>query len=244
MEGRRQVLRVIGCVPAMLAGGRAFAPTPGAGRDERQEKPAPAAGKEQENEEVGPVEDLMREHGVLRRVFAVYRELGTRLQNRRDVPSDVLINAALLVRRFIEDYHERLEEERVFPRFRKGQPLKDLVDVLTAQHARGRELTDAIMGFGGASLKNDRDRVTLRNLLGAFLQMYEAHAAREDTVLFPAFHKMLPPREYDALGDDFEKQEQQLFGEAGFEKNVEAVADLERKLGIYDLSRQTPEIRG
>jgi hemerythrin-like domain-containing protein len=242
MHGRRRVLRVIGCTPALLASGQGVALALGASRGTPQDKPAPPAAKE--NEDVGPVEDLMREHGVLRRVFGVYRELGNRLQNRRDFPADVLINAALLVRRFVEDYHERLEEERVFPRFKKGQPLNDLTDVLTTQHARGRELTDAILGFGGASLKNDSDRTTLRNLLGAFLQMYEPHAAREDTVLFPAFHKMLPPQAYDALGDDFEKQEQQLFGEGGFEKNVDAVADLEKKLGIYDLARLTPETRG
>jgi hemerythrin-like domain-containing protein len=244
MKNRRDVLQVMGCaVPALLVlperGARAVLGQPV--QDKPQEKaPQPSAGQQ----DVSPAEDLMREHGVLRRVFFVYRDIIARVQNRRDFPSDVLINAGLLVRRFIEDYHERLEEDQVFPRFKKGNPLKDLVDVLIVQHAKGRELTDAIMGFGGSSLKNDADRLTLRNLLIAFVQMYEPHAAREDTVLFPAFHKLLSPKEYDALGDEFEKQEQQLFGEGGFEKNVATVAELEKKLGIGDLSRVTPEIRG
>jgi hypothetical protein len=37
-----------------------------------------------------------------------------------------------------------------------------------------------------------------------------------------------------------EKQEQKLFGEGGFAKIVEAVAEEERALGIYELDRFTP----
>jgi hypothetical protein len=71
--------------------------------------------------------------------------------------------------------------------------------------------------------------------------MYEPHEAREDTVLFPAFHEIVSPHEYDALGDDFEKKENEIFGAGGFEKNVEAVAALEKRLGIYELSQFTPK---
>src|SRR5206468_4028932 len=50
------------------------------------------------------------------------------------------------------------------------------------------------------------------------------HEAREDTVLFPAFRKIVSPHEFDSLGEDFEKKEDELFGEDGFEKMVEKVA--------------------
>ena len=33
-----------------------------------------------------------------------------------------------------------------------------------------------------------------------FNLMYEPHEAREDTILFPAFHKLVSQHEYDALG--------------------------------------------
>jgi hypothetical protein len=61
------------------------------------------------------------------------------------------------------------------------------------------------------------------------------------SVLFPAFKRLVSPKEYDALGDEFEKKEQQLFGEGGFEKNVQEVAALEKQIGIYDLARFTPK---
>jgi hypothetical protein len=59
-------------------------------------------------------------------------------------------------------------------------------------------------------------------------------------VLFPALREIVSPHELGALGEDFERQEHQLFGEDGFERVVDDVADLERQLGILDLAQFTP----
>ncbi|HEV2715250.1 MAG TPA: hypothetical protein VGU64_08280 [Terriglobales bacterium] len=63
---------------------------------------------------------------------------------------------------------------------------------------------------------------------------------REDTVLFPAVHEIVSKNEYDAMGEDFEKREHELFGKEGFEGMVPRVADIEKQLGIYDLKQFTP----
>jgi len=70
--------------------------------------------------------------------------------------------------------------------------------------------------------------------------MYRPHAAREDTVLFPALRSVVPPKEFEAMGDAFEDQEHQLFGKAGFEGVVVQVAKLEETLGIEALDQFTP----
>ena len=70
--------------------------------------------------------------------------------------------------------------------------------------------------------------------------MYHPHAAREDTVLFPALHGIMTAKEYDVMGDQFEDREHELFGKEGFEKIIVEVAELERALGIYDLAQFTP----
>ena len=75
-----------------------------------------------------------------------------------------------------------------------------------------------------------------------FIRMYNPHEAREDTVLFPAFRKIVSKNEYDSLGEDFEKKEDQLFGEEGFEKMVDKVAGIEKAMGIYDLGQFTPKV--
>ena len=74
----------------------------------------------------------------------------------------------------------------------------------------------------------------------AFLRMYRPHEAREDTVLFPALHKIVPAKRLKELGEQFEKEEDRLFGEEGFERTVDQVAAVEKQLGIYDLAGFTP----
>jgi hemerythrin-like domain-containing protein len=197
--------------------------------------------KRDEDEDVSPAEDLMREHGVLKRILLIYREVVNRIDSRREFPPGVVMSSAKLIRTFVEDYHEKLEEDYLFPRFRKANRLVNLVDVLYQQHQKGRVLTDRTLQLAGPSvLKDASQRGNLRNALYQFVRMYEPHEAREDTVLFPEFKKIVSKREYSALGEDFEKKENQLFHGDGFEKNVDAVTKLEKELGIYDLAQFTP----
>jgi hypothetical protein len=42
--------------------------------------------KEQKQNEVTPTEDLMREHGLLKRILLVYEEVGSRIAQQREFP--------------------------------------------------------------------------------------------------------------------------------------------------------------
>jgi hemerythrin-like domain-containing protein len=197
--------------------------------------------EQEEEEEVAPPEDLMREHGVLKRVILVYGEVLRRIDAKQDFPPEALAEASGIIRSFIEDYHEKLEEQFLFPRFEKANQLVDLVKVLREQHQAGRRVTDVTMRFANlGSLKNESERGRLADSMREFIRMYNPHEAREDTVLFPAFHKLVSRHEFDSLGEDFEKKENELFGEGGFEKMVDKVAEIEKRLGIYELSQFTP----
>ncbi|MGC8493267.1 MAG: hemerythrin domain-containing protein [Syntrophobacteraceae bacterium] len=219
---------------------------------------------------VNPVEDLMREHGVLRRVLLIYEETADRLSRKETLPPDIIEASAHIIRRYIHDYHEKLEEEEVFPRLQNAGKLSDLIATLTAQHQAGRRLTDTILQyyqpaqepeppkhkekmpaameqmFGGPPAifkpkkrKPSGPKYEVGSSMRQFVRMYRPHAAREDTVLFPALQSMVSPREFQALGEKFENRERELFGNQGFEKMVASVADIEKKLGIYDLSQYT-----
>ena len=114
--------------------------------------------------------------------------------------------------------------------------------MLRTQHQAGRRVTDITLRLANLqSLKNDSEREQLINSIQQFIHMYNPHEAREDTVLFPAFRKIVSPHEFDSLGEDFEKKEGELFGEDGFEKVVDKVAGIEKRLGIYDLAQFTPK---
>jgi hemerythrin-like domain-containing protein len=209
-----------------------------------QQKAPAQKEKPKGDEEISPAEDLMREHGVLNRILLIYDEHLRMLAAKRTFDGSVLVSAADIVRHFVEEYHEKLEEDFLFPRFRKAGKLVNLVDTLQAQHKAGRDLTAKIRELAGtATLKyvsSDSDKLT--DALRSFLHMYRPHEAREDTVLFPAFRSVVSAHEYDALGDDFEKKEDELFGEDGFFKVVDKVAELEKKLGIYELAQFTPKL--
>lgn len=69
--------------------------------------------------------------------------------------------------------------------------------------------------------------------------MYEHHAAREDTIVFPAWKKALPNREYDEMGEKFEEIEHQQFGEDGFDTAVKQIAEIEGGLGLADIAQFT-----
>ncbi len=192
---------------------------------------------------VTPTEDLMREHGVLRRLLLIYDDLEERLEAGKTFPLAALTGAVDLIRRFIQDYHEKDEEDFLFPRFTQAGKLADLVKVLYAQHQAGRQVTALIQPLATeAALKEPQARQKLRAHLQAFSRMYRPHAAWEDTVLYPAFRSVVTPQEFDALGDRFEEREQQRFGKNGFEKIVDQVAGLEKQLGIYDLAQFTPKL--
>jgi hemerythrin-like domain-containing protein len=235
VNSRRRFLR-----GTMAIGGMALSACSG-NPENPTKKESPAVKKDKGEEEVSPAEDLMREHGVLKRILLIYGEGIRRIDAAQDLPPDALTTSANLIRRFIEDYHEKLEEEYLFPRFRKAGSLLDLVDVLEAQHKRGRSLTETILRLtSSTALKNAQDKQQLKEALQRFVRMYEPHEAREDTVLFPAFRKIVSDHEYGALGEDFERKERELFGEDGFEKNVDEVRKIESALGIYDLAKFTP----
>jgi hemerythrin-like domain-containing protein len=225
----------------LLAAAALGVPTLGALHADEPEKDD----KKKDEEEVGAAEDLMREHGVLNRILLIYEEGLRRLRAREEVTPAVFRDAADLVRKFVEDYHEKLEEKFIFPAFEKQKKLTDLTKTLRKQHEAGRALTDDILRDAADDrFKKEDARKELVTSVEAFIRMYRPHEAREDTVLFPALHKVMTPKQLKDLGEQFEKEEDRLFGDEGFEKTVDKVAGIEKQLGIYDLDKFTPKVPG
>jgi len=200
--------------------------------------------KDEEGEEmVSPNEDLMREHGLLNRMLLVYDTAMLRMGANEEFNPDYINQTATIVRNFVEDYHEKLEENYLFPRLEKANILTDLTATLRRQHIGGRKLTDQMLAltYNGRAL-TENDTQQLLATLKAFNTMYRPHEAREDTILFPAFKKVVSKHEYDSLGEDFENKEHEMFGEDGFVMMVDKVSEIEKQIGIFDLDQFTPKI--
>ncbi len=174
----------------------------------------------------------MREHGVIERLLLVYEDGVKRIDAGRALELEVLHETARLQRAFTEDYHERLEEQHVFPRLARAGELTQLVATLRRQHDVGREITDNILTL---TRSPSGDTAGLRAAMQSYATMYIPHAAREDTVAFPALARLLSGDEQHELAERFEEMEEQRFGHDGFATVVAHVADIEERLGIGDL---------
>jgi hemerythrin-like domain-containing protein len=191
--------------------------------------------------EVSAAEDLMREHGILRRALLVIRVCSQTQTGSELVPADALEKTAQLFRAFGEDYHEtRLEEAYILPAVKKTQnAASPYADILLVQHKRGREITDYIL----ASTKGDK--IPSANVSGfitaleTFVRMYEHHAAIEDTIVFPAWKEVIGAKEMDDLSEKFEDIEDEIFGGDGFEAAVTRMNEIEQSLGLANLETFT-----
>jgi hemerythrin-like domain-containing protein len=74
-----------------------------------------------------------------------------------------------IIKNFIENYHEKLEEDYLFPRFENAGKLTGLIAVLRQQHRAEREVTAQILQLAA---KNAADRQKLVGAIGALVRMY------------------------------------------------------------------------
>lgn len=195
--------------------------------------------------EVGAVEDLMREHGVLRRAILAYRNMAAKLRaDPASLDPALLGRTATLFRNFGEDYHEKkLEEAHIFPTIKKaGGQAASYADILIAQHRRGWELTDYFLDIARRGAIGTGEAERLAHSLDGVELMYAHHAAREDTIVFPAWKNALSDRGLDDMGELFEDIERRQFGKDGFEDAVAQIARVEEALGIADISEFTPPL--
>jgi hemerythrin-like domain-containing protein len=210
----------------------------GATNDDAKE---PAAG-EATPLQVTATEDLMREHGILRRALLVYQESAVKLrQDATAFPAEALEKTAQLFRVFGEDYHEkRLEEVYIIPTLKTAPGgTAAYADVLLAQHTRGREITDYLLSVSKADRISTSQVEPLAKTLESFVRMYEHHAALEDTVVFPAWKAATGEQEFDELSEKFEEIETQMFGADGFESALKRMEEIEASLGLANLDMFT-----
>jgi hemerythrin-like domain-containing protein len=185
-------------------------------------------------------ERLMRDSGVLLRILAIYDAGGRRIGGGEDIEPKVFTQAAETMRDFVHDYHEKQQDEYVFARFKKAGRMVELIDVLQAQHAAGRKLTDRILELAPKSTtKNERQAMI--EAMQASSVLYRPHVARELTDVWPTLRTLLTPNEFEELGLVLEKDEVEKLGKDGFDKMAKKVEALEKRIGINDLSQFTPK---
>jgi hypothetical protein len=187
-------------------------------------------------EEVTAIEDLMREHSVLNRILLIYENIIMRLKKKIFIDHRLIYVSALLIRKFVEDYHEQTEERYVFPILIKNKTYVDLIKELISQHKLGRDITAIILKLSKEEITDESRKILIENL-EAFVVMYRFHESREDIEIFQEMKKFLTAKEYEEMGEQFEKEEENVLGKDGFSRVMKYVTTIEKKLDIYDISK-------
>ncbi len=182
------------------------------------------------------VEDLMREHALLSRIMTIYEHLSLSFKNGtyQSIDWTISYKCAYIVRHFIENYHERSEEQFIFPILKKYNKHRKLVNELIKQHKLGRQMTDRIIDLS----KSKSNASELSLLLHLFCKLYRVHASREDTVIFQDLYGLLTVLQRQALTDKMQQAETN----ESFDQTLKSVEALEKKLGIHDIYTLTKYI--
>jgi hemerythrin-like domain-containing protein len=193
----------------------------------------------------------MREHGILNRILLIYEEFIRRENISHDMTLEgdafYMINyAAQIVRKFIEDHHEKTEEKYVFPYLLKMNKQTNLINELLEQHALGRTITDKILELSNSVPTNTNKNIDIITnkkklcvYLYAFVYMYRFHESREDTVIFVEFRDNMTLKQYKRYGEIFEEEEEKKFGKHGIGKILKIIEYIEKYFDIYDLNKIT-----
>jgi hemerythrin-like domain-containing protein len=187
---------------------------------------------------LSPIENLMRAHGVLERAMLIYDEFRRRITEGRSIDPNLVTKVTTVIHDYFADYHEKMEEKYIFgPMEKAGKQFASIQD-LKMQHGVGWELTERIQNLARAN------KLTPESIgyFQVYVKMFRHHAAWEDTVVFPAFRSLVSGKELGELGQTFEKEEQRQFGPDGFNSVLAILADVEKRLGIYELSTSTPKL--
>lgn len=186
-------------------------------------------------------EDILCEHGVLQRSILIMEASVRRLDAHMGLPPEALPGAVEIIQTYLEDFHQRKEEEEIFPYFEKAGKFNELIAVLRNQHQAGRRMTEIIQNLAASAIRDSEKRRKLDIAVNRFAYMYRVHTSREDTVLFPALYQVVGPREYEKIAEDCRKRQQQLLGENAFARVIEKTLEIEELLSIQDLETSTPD---
>jgi len=188
------------------------------------------------------IEALAQDHGLMSRILSVYEESARRLDTGGGFKPLALVDAARVMREYIEDCHVRLEEVHLFPRYQHKDARMGLIEVLRNQHQAGRRLTSDILQLDELRLRDDAEtRRKLARVLLKAVQMCRPHEAREDTELFPLLRDIVTRSEMESLREDFERERNGRLGSDGFDRYVGTISESEKALEIHDLARFTAE---
>jgi hemerythrin-like domain-containing protein len=197
------------------------------------------SGLEEGVEKMSPTEELAMEHGQLTRILLAVDNV---LRPEGSIPKANLgpINqACTMIRQAVVDHHMKIEEELIYPKF-EGTELEDCASILKTQHIEARKLLGRMESLAkSGTVKSSGDMDELKQCFNDFKDMLTAHAAFEETVVFPFMEGNWSEKELNSLREAQESDEKKLMGDDAVQKTFDNLTSLESSCGVTGLRDYT-----
>ncbi|HUL62581.1 MAG TPA: hemerythrin domain-containing protein [Methanocella sp.] len=199
-------------------------------------------GLEEGVEKMSATEELSFEHAMLDRILlAMDKTLMAGTSPKADLsPID---QACDMIKQVVDQHHMKIEEEEIYPKF-ADTGLSDFVATLESQHDDMRRLVARMADLSKTGAVRDRSEMDeLKRDFDNFHKMVMAHAAWEESVLFPAMLGTWSEDELNDLRETQEEHEKKLLGKDAVKKVTGMLLDLESAAGITDVSDFTRKVK-
>jgi hemerythrin-like domain-containing protein len=189
---------------------------------------------------VSAPEALSREHAMLTRLLLAIDNVVNNALEDRNTDLSPINSAARVIDNVVASHHMVFEEQSVYPRMEQIDYLSSLTETLEGQHDDARVVNDLVLELtksGKIKGQSELDELTL--LTKSFKDMITAHAAWEETIIFPAMYDLLPERDMNDFNRKFMEAEKKLLDGKGPEELYRELDTIEEAAGTHDLAMYT-----
>lgn len=161
-----------------------------------------------------PISPLIHEHRLIEKMIGLLRVHLDRLRRGEPPEFAFLDDAADFFLFYADRTHHGKEEQILFPALagRELTPVhRQLVEVLTAEHARARALVRRLATAAAAGRRGEeQSRETMVAALAELVELYPLHIAKEDADLLIPAMRYFSPQEQESLLREFKDFDQRL----------------------------------
>ena len=189
---------------------------------------------------VSAPEALSREHALLTRLLIAVDNVVNNAVEDRNMDLTPINNASNVIRRVVADHHMAFEEQNIYPRMEQIDYLSSMIETMEGQHDDARVINKMVLDMTrGGKIRGKTEMDELVLLTKSFKDMITAHAAWEETIIFPAMYDLLPERDMSDINKKFMGSGRKLLGGEGPVKLYRTLDDIEKAAGTHDLSSFT-----
>lgn len=183
-------------------------------------------------------EDLSLEHGILSRILMAMNNTIKAIDAGGRPNMNVIAMGCNMMKQLVDMRHMKFEEEYVYPLFDKGE-CSNFVNTLRDQHNEGRKFVARMESLSKAGSPGSAQMEELKRDFTMFHDMMLAHAAFEETILFPILEGAPSDDQMRNLKMLGVKQEESLLGPNATQKAFDMLSELEAAAGVTGLSNFT-----